>query len=538
MMKKFLALILLLASLPFASMELARTTDVIQVITGSAVTVDVHTDWADNTTTAFTPTSLDTDITTATTTTVVPSPAASTQRTVKSFTIHNKHASSSNPVTVTHYDGSTTATILAYTLLAGETIVYTGAADYYVLDANFAKKITAAIGPGTNNTVAVFNSGTQIRNGKISDDGTTIIDSNKVHSNASLYVEKNDTLNALSQVAQELITGALRVNGATDSLIGNVVIGKPANANPLSENFSLNVNGGLSGDSTSAIVLQGHRASSISEFGGFYGLDSTAVVTGISFRRDVDGYNSSSIGLLTTKAGATDNSGLKLRLAINDSGDIGIGTPSSAISTITNFETRSLTVQTAQLASGEYAGLNLVGDATSGSGNYAAVQFFNKTANRNGYIAVGRDGADNSSIMTIGTANAGSGANAISINHLQVVAIPVALAFTNTLISASAPTISSGFGSSPSISGNNGTAAFEVNVGTGGSASSGVIGLPTASTGWNCYCTDITTSSATVSQCKQTASSTTTATVGNFTDLTVAAAWAASDKLRVSCFAY
>jgi hypothetical protein len=108
---------------------------------------------------------------------------------------------------------------------------------------------------------------------------------------------------------------------------------------------------------------------------------------------------------------------------------------------------------------------------------------------------------------------------------------------TNLLISPTAPTVSSGFGTSPSIATNNGTAAFTVNVGTGGTATSGVIGLPTATNGWNCFCTDITTNSTTVSQCKQTASSTASATLGNFSDVAVASAWVASDILSVSCFA-
>jgi hypothetical protein len=104
--------------------------------------------------------------------------------------------------------------------------------------------------------------------------------------------------------------------------------------------------------------------------------------------------------------------------------------------------------------------------------------------------------------------------------------------------SATVPTISSGFGTSPSVVASNGTLSFEVNVGTGGSATSGVIGLPTATTGWHCDATDITTASSTVFLTKQTASSTTTATVGNFNTAGAAAAWVASDKLRVSCFAY
>jgi hypothetical protein len=113
-----------------------------------------------------------------------------------------------------------------------------------------------------------------------------------------------------------------------------------------------------------------------------------------------------------------------------------------------------------------------------------------------------------------------------------------AIKFSNILMSPTAPTVSSGFGTSPSIASNNGTAAFTVNVGTGGSATNGVIGLPTATTGWNCFCADITTQSSTVFSCKQTGSSTTTATIGNFNTSGAAAAWVASDIVRVSCFAY
>lgn len=56
----------------------------------------------------------------------------------------------------------------------------------------------------------------------------------------------------------------------------------------------------------------------------------------------------------------------------------------------------------------------------------------------------------------------------------------------NLLISTSTPSISSGFGTSPSIVSSNGTATFKVNVGTGGTATSGIIAMPTAQTGWNC----------------------------------------------------
>lgn len=100
------------------------------------------------------------------------------------------------------------------------------------------------------------------------------------------------------------------------------------------------------------------------------------------------------------------------------------------------------------------------------------------------------------------------------------------------------PTISSGFGTSPSVVAGSVPLAFQINVGTGGSATSGVIGLPLAKNGWVCTGSDITTKSATVFVLKQTASSTTTATVGNFNTSGTAAAWVASDLLQVSCNPY
>lgn len=81
--------------------------------------------------------------------------------------------------------------------------------------------------------------------------------------------------------------------------------------------------------------------------------------------------------------------------------------------------------------------------------------------------------------------------------------------YATQLASNTPPTISSGFGTGPSVTASNGTWTFRINVGTGGTASSGVIGLPAATTGWNCQVTDITTNSASVFITKQTASTTT-----------------------------
>lgn len=91
--------------------------------------------------------------------------------------------------------------------------------------------------------------------------------------------------------------------------------------------------------------------------------------------------------------------------------------------------------------------------------------------------------------------------------------------------STTAPIISSGFGSSPSIVANNGTAAFEIDVGAGTTARMGVIGMPAAKNGWVCHVTDLTSDIA----IRETAFSRTSVT------LTAASAWATGDRLLVSC---
>lgn len=107
-----------------------------------------------------------------------------------------------------------------------------------------------------------------------------------------------------------------------------------------------------------------------------------------------------------------------------------------------------------------------------------------------------------------------------------------------SIISATAPTVSSGFGSSPSISGT--AASFTVNVGTGGTASSGVLAMPTATNGWGCTVTNQTAVAANRANqwTVQTASSQTSVTVQNQTISTGAAlAWTASDVLSLVCIA-
>lgn len=104
---------------------LTSTSDIIRIVTGSAVsTITVNTSWVDNASGTITPGRTNTNITTATTTTIVGSPGASTQRNVKGIYITNNNASSSCQITVQHFDGTTSTDLMGVTLLAGENCIF------------------------------------------------------------------------------------------------------------------------------------------------------------------------------------------------------------------------------------------------------------------------------------------------------------------------------------------------------------------------------------------------------------------------------
>lgn len=100
-----------------------------------------------------------------------------------------------------------------------------------------------------------------------------------------------------------------------------------------------------------------------------------------------------------------------------------------------------------------------------------------------------------------------------------------------------APTIASGFGTTPTIPFSNGAISFEVNVGTGGIATSGVITMPAAANGWTCKCMNETSAATTYPDV--TAMTTTSITITNFSRTTgLATAWAASEIFTCMCIPY
>lgn len=141
--------------------NLASTSDLIQVVTSHAAQIEVHASWVDLNGTTVTPGRTNTPhITTATTTTVVGSPAASTVRNVKHLNITNDHASQSCIVTVKHYDGTTAIELMAFTLLPGENMIFNAEGRWAHRDAQGAEYPPAGLGSYNGRTIGFMKSGT------------------------------------------------------------------------------------------------------------------------------------------------------------------------------------------------------------------------------------------------------------------------------------------------------------------------------------------------------------------------------------------
>lgn len=105
---------------------LASTSDTVRVVTSAAAQIEVHSSYGDLTVSSGAVDLNRTNtaaITTATTTTVVPSPGAGVKRNVRHLNITNDHVSQSCVITVEHSDGTTVSELIAVTLLAGENMV-------------------------------------------------------------------------------------------------------------------------------------------------------------------------------------------------------------------------------------------------------------------------------------------------------------------------------------------------------------------------------------------------------------------------------
>ena len=140
---------------------LTSTSDLVRLVTGTATTtIEVHASYVDVNGTTITPDRKNTRITTATTTTIVGSPAASTQRNVKAIYVTNNSAGTSCNVAVEHTDGTDVIELMQFVLLPGENMGYREDGSWVHRDAQGAEYPPAGLGAYTGRSVSFMKTGT------------------------------------------------------------------------------------------------------------------------------------------------------------------------------------------------------------------------------------------------------------------------------------------------------------------------------------------------------------------------------------------
>jgi hypothetical protein len=140
---------------------LTSTSDLIKLVTSAAAnSIDVHASYVDLSGTTVTPGRLNTKITTATTTNIVTSPGASTQRNLKGLYVTNNSAGTNCNVAVQHFDGTNTVELIQFNLLPGENLAYREDGSWVHRDAAGAEYPPAGLGAYTGRTVPFMKSGT------------------------------------------------------------------------------------------------------------------------------------------------------------------------------------------------------------------------------------------------------------------------------------------------------------------------------------------------------------------------------------------
>lgn len=140
---------------------LTSTSDLLQITTGTATsTIEVHASYVDISGTTITPLRTNTLITTATTTTIVGSPAASTQRNVKGLYVTNNSSGTSCNVAISHTDGTNVIELMQFVLLPGENMGYREDGSWVHRDAQGAEYPPSGLGAYNGRSVGFMKSGT------------------------------------------------------------------------------------------------------------------------------------------------------------------------------------------------------------------------------------------------------------------------------------------------------------------------------------------------------------------------------------------
>ncbi|MEP7204647.1 MAG: hypothetical protein ABI716_00440 [Candidatus Saccharibacteria bacterium] len=139
---------------------LKATTETLALTTSSVADIDYSISYADITTTTFLPSTSEGKIVTATTTTALAAPAASTQRQIKLISFTNRHALTTNTIRVMKVISGTQyyLTPLA-TLLAGETMQYIDGQGWLYYTSTGSLKVDGTTAAGSTTQVQFNDAG-------------------------------------------------------------------------------------------------------------------------------------------------------------------------------------------------------------------------------------------------------------------------------------------------------------------------------------------------------------------------------------------
>lgn len=145
---------------PATAVILDATTKSLELVTTTTAGIDYVVNYADHTSSAFTPGSSIGKITTATTTTILAAPGASTQRQIKGVTLRNISTTASNTVTLQVDVSAANHEIYKRVLAPGETIDIDSTSQVRIYDASGRKVESVSDISGVNgNTYQLYKAG-------------------------------------------------------------------------------------------------------------------------------------------------------------------------------------------------------------------------------------------------------------------------------------------------------------------------------------------------------------------------------------------
>jgi len=208
---------------------LTSTNDLVTVTTGGTQVVNVHASWVGLNGTTVTPARQNTVISSATTTTVVPSPAASTQYNLKALVITNTDATNSVSISVKHTDGTNNVTLITVPLTPTDTLTWTED-EGWAFVVNGSEQVSAATYAAVQSDWApvpdAYPTGAQ-QQLFVDPQGNLVSRSTVLSDEGSFYDHFTGTsLTATLAGTTTFVNGSMNVTGSGTSFLGSVIPGQ------------------------------------------------------------------------------------------------------------------------------------------------------------------------------------------------------------------------------------------------------------------------------------------------------------------------